>query len=93
MVKFKIFNVVRKSTAELLPRASGELTWGAILAEYIFEGQGVQKCWSIFRNYLLEAQEKAIPWCFKSSKWGRRPPWLNRELLMELKRKRKLYDL
>lgn len=57
MVTFKIFKVMRKSTAELLPRTSGELTWGATLAEYIFEDQRVQKCWSILRNYLLESQE------------------------------------
>ncbi|KAK4822413.1 hypothetical protein QYF61_015160 [Mycteria americana] len=41
----------------------------------------------------VEAQEQAIPLCCKSSKRGRRPAWLNRELLVELKRKKKLYDL
>ncbi|KAK4831141.1 LOW QUALITY PROTEIN: hypothetical protein QYF61_015444 [Mycteria americana] len=44
-------------------------------------------------NNLLEAQEQAIPLCRKSSKWGRTPAWLNRELLEELQRKKKLYDL
>lgn len=39
MVKFKILNVMRKSTAELLLRASRELTWGAALVAYIFEAQ------------------------------------------------------
>lgn len=59
-IKFKIFNAMRKSTAESCPlqeRTSGEPAWGAALEEYIFEGQGLQKCCSIFRNYLLEAQE------------------------------------
>ncbi|GAB0209633.1 mitochondrial enolase superfamily member 1 [Grus japonensis] len=54
---------------------------------------GVHECWSVFKNHLLEAQEQAIPLCRKSSKQGRRPAWLNRELLVELKRKKKLYDL
>ncbi|KAK4810867.1 hypothetical protein QYF61_008839 [Mycteria americana] len=44
-------------------------------------------------NHLLEAQEQATPLCHKSSKRGRRPAWLNRELLLELRRKNKLYDL
>lgn len=48
MVTVKISNIMRKSTAELLLRASGEVTQGAALAEYIFGGLGVQKCWSIF---------------------------------------------
>jgi len=58
-----------------------------------FEGLGVHECWSVFKNDLLEAQEQAIPLCCKSSKRGRRPAWLNREFLMELKRKKELCDL
>ena len=61
--------------------------------EFAFEGLGVHKCWSIFKNHLLEAEEQAILLCHKSSKWGRRPAWLNREHLIEIKSKNKLYDL
>lgn len=35
----------------------------------------------------------AIPLCHKSSKQGRRPDWLNREHLLELGQKNKMYDL
>lgn len=59
MVKVKIFNIMRKSTAGLLLRASGEVTQGATLAEYIFEGLGVQKCWSIFKNRLLHRSRQS----------------------------------
>lgn len=58
-----------------------------------FEDLGVRKCWSVFKKHLLKAQEQAISLHCMSSKQGRRPPWLNRELFMEPKRKKKLYDL
>ena len=31
--------------------------------------------------------------CQKTSWWGRRPAWLNRELWLELRKKRRVYDL
>ena len=84
----------------MLPWTSGEQTlsysgklFSRVRWESAFEGLGIHKCWSVFKNHLLEAQQEAIPLCPKSSKRGRRPAWLNRELLMELKRKKKLYDL
>lgn len=47
----------------------------------------------VFKNYCLEAQEQVVtPGC-KSRKEGRRSAWLNGEHLLELKRKRKSYDL
>lgn len=47
----------------------------------------------LFQSHLLKAQEQAIPLCHKSSKWGRRPAWLNREFLLELGKKKKIHDL
>ena len=99
MAEFKIFSVMRKKdgrVATLDFRRANLKLLGELLSrvpwESAFEGLGVHK-WSVFENYLLEAQEQAIPLCPKSSKRGRRPAWLNRELLMELRRKKKLYDL
>jgi len=57
--------------------------------ESAFDSLGVHECWSVFKNHLSEAQQQAIPLCHKSNKQGRRPAWLNREVLMELKRKKK----
>ena len=59
--------------------------------ESAFEGIGVHECWSLFKSHLLRAQEQAIPKCQKSSKRGRRPAWLSRDLLLELRQKRKVY--
>ena len=61
--------------------------------ESAFEGFGVQECWSLFKSHVLRAQEQAIPKCGKSSKRGRRPAWLSRDLLLELRQKRKVYGL
>lgn len=45
----------------------------------------------LFKSRLLRAQEQAIPKCGKSSKRGRTPAWLSRDLPVELRRKRKVY--
>ena len=58
--------------------------------ESAFEGTGVHDQWSLFKSYLLRAQRQAIPKCWKSSKQGRRPAWLSRDLL-ELMWKMKMY--
>ena len=39
------------------------------------------------------AQEQAVPRCCKRSHQQRRPPWLNRELRLELREKRRVYSL
>lgn len=40
---------------------------------------------SLFKSHLFRAQEQAIPKCWESSKQGRRPAWLIRDLLQELR--------
>ena len=100
MVEFQLFSVKRKKESRVATlgfrRANmklfGELV-NRVPREWAFEGFGVHECWSVFKNHCLEAQEQAIPLCRKSSKRGRRPAWLNRELLVELRRKKKPYDL
>ncbi|PKU42959.1 hypothetical protein llap_6720 [Limosa lapponica baueri] len=70
----------------LLKELVGKVPW-----ESAFEGIEVHECWSLFRSRLLRAQGQAIPKCWKSSKQGRRPAWLSRHLLLELRWKRKVY--
>lgn len=67
----------------------GEL-FGKFPRKAASEGIGVHQCWSLFKYHLLGAQEKAIPKCWKSSRQGRRPAWLNRDLLPELRLKKKV---
>jgi len=99
MVEFKIFSVMRKKDSRVATldfrRANLKIfreLFSRVPWEFAFGGLGVHGCWSVFKNHLLEAQEQAIPLCRKSRKRGGRPAWLNRELLVELKRKKKLYD-
>ncbi|KAF1548265.1 RNA-directed DNA polymerase from mobile element jockey, partial [Eudyptula albosignata] len=53
----------------------------------------VQEGWTIFKKEVLKAQEQAVPVCRKKNGWGRRPAWLNRELLQGLRKKRRVYRL
>ena len=100
MVELKLCSVKRKKDSRFATlafrRANIKLfreLFNRVPWECAFEGLGVHECWSVFKNHRLEAQEQAIPLCRKSSKRGRRPAWLNRELLVELRRKKKLDDL
>jgi len=45
---------------------------------------------NLFKRHFLYAQEQCIPLRKKSSKGSRRPAWLNKELLAEIRQKRKL---
>ncbi|KAK4821701.1 hypothetical protein QYF61_027773 [Mycteria americana] len=61
--------------------------------EAVLKGKGVQEGWTFFKKEILQAQEQAIPMCRKMTRWGRSPAWLNRELWLELRKKRRVYDL
>lgn len=66
---------------------------GTEITASAFEGLGVNESWSVFKKHLSKARKQAIPLCQKLSKLSTRPAWLNREHLLELRRKKKLYDL
>ncbi|KAF1504960.1 hypothetical protein FQV18_0002372, partial [Eudyptula minor novaehollandiae] len=53
----------------------------------------VQEGWTIFKKEVLKAQEQAVPLCHKKNGWGRRPAWLNGEVLLGLRKKRRVYRL
>ncbi|KAF1648163.1 putative RNA-directed DNA polymerase from transposon X-element, partial [Eudyptes chrysocome] len=53
----------------------------------------VQEGWTIFKKEVLKAQEQSVPVCRKKNRWGRRPAWLNREFLLGLRKKRRVYCL
>ena len=57
------------------------------------EGRGVQECWSLSKHHFLHAQGWCIPLRKKSIKGGRRPTWMNKELLLEVRWKRKIYGM
>jgi len=59
------------------------------------EGQRSPGRLGICQEEILKVQEQATPLCQKMSLQGRRPAWLNRELRLELRKKKKkgVYDL
>ncbi|KAK4816543.1 hypothetical protein QYF61_017744 [Mycteria americana] len=61
--------------------------------ETALKGKGVQEGWAFFKEEVLKAQEQAVPRGRKTSRRGRRPAWLTRELWLELRKKRRVYDL
>ena len=61
--------------------------------EMVLKGIGVQEGWELFKKEVLMAQEQAVPRCSKRSRRQRRQPWLNRELWLQLKDKRRVYSL
>ncbi|KAK4824255.1 hypothetical protein QYF61_012521 [Mycteria americana] len=71
----------------LFRRLVDRVPWEAVL-----KGKGVQEGWTFFKKEILKAQEQAVPMCQKTSRQGR-PAWLNRELWLELRGKRRIYDL
>jgi len=66
---------------------------GGILWVRALEGRGVQESWSLFKHHFLHAQDPCIPLSKKSSKGGRRPTRMSKELLVKLRRKRKVYGM
>jgi len=79
---------LRRAKFGLLKELLGGIPWARAI-----EGRGVQECWSMFKHHFLQAQEQCIPLRKKSSKGGRRPAWLNNELLAEIRRKRKVHGM
>jgi len=78
----------RRANFGLFKELLGGIPWAKAL-----EGRGVQKCWLLFKHHFLHAQEQCIPLRKKSSKGGRRPAWLSKEPLAELRWKRKVHGM
>jgi len=57
------------------------------------EGKGVQECWSLFKHHFLHAQNRCISLRKKSRNGSRRPAWMNKELLAEIRWKRKVHGM
>jgi len=53
----------------------------------------VQECWLLFKCNFLHSQERCIPLRKTLSKGGRRPAWLTKQLLGEIRWKRKVHGM
>jgi len=70
----------RRANFGLFKELLGGIPWVRAL-----EGRGVQESWSLFKHHFLHAQEQCIPLRKKSSKGGRRPAWMSKELPSEFR--------
>jgi len=98
MVEFKILRAMRRARSKLstldfrrtdfglIRDLLGRIPWDKTL-----EGRGAQESWLIFKVHLLQPPEQCIRTKRKSGKNARRPAWMNKELLDELKRIKQAY--
>ncbi|KFQ50852.1 hypothetical protein N333_11838, partial [Nestor notabilis] len=59
--------------------------------DIVLEGRGAQDCWLLLKDHLLQAQECCVPTRRKCSRKARRPPWMDKELLRKLRKKKIAY--
>ncbi|CAM5089359.1 unnamed protein product [Eretmochelys imbricata] len=76
----------RKADFDSLRERMARIPWGTNM-----KGKGVQESWLYFKESLLRLQGQTIPMSRKNSKYGRRPAWLNGEILADLKHKKEAY--
>jgi len=79
---------VRRANCGLFKELLGGIPWVRAL-----EGRGVQECWSLFKHHFLHAQDRCIPLSKKYRKGGRRPARMRKEVLTELRWKRKVHGM
>ncbi|CAM4664489.1 unnamed protein product [Lepidochelys kempii] len=77
---------LRKADFDSLRERMGRIPWGTNM-----KGIGVQESWLYFKESLLRLQGQTIPMSRKNSKYGRRPAWLNHEILADLKHKKEAH--
>ncbi|KGL86470.1 hypothetical protein N301_16383, partial [Charadrius vociferus] len=70
----------------LLKKLLGMVPWDEAL-----EGRRAQESWLIFKDHLLQAQERCIPTKKKAGRKARMPAWMNKELLDMIKSKKEAY--
>ncbi|KAM9590852.1 uncharacterized protein ACIBXB_005900 [Morphnus guianensis] len=100
MIEFSILGDARKGVSKTTTMDFWRANFGLFRTlvervpwETVLKGKGVQEGWTFFKKEVLKAQEQAIPMCGKTNHWRRRPVWLNRELLLGLRKKRRVYHL
>lgn len=65
-------------------------SWGLLVS--CPHGQGTEQSWKILKETFFRVQELSILRCSKSGKKGKSLAWLNWDLLMKLKSKKKMQD-
>ena len=61
--------------------------------ESLLKGKGVQEAWTLLKVEILKVQKQAVSEYHKASHGGKRPVWMSRELLLRLRKKKRVYVL
>jgi len=77
-----------RANFSLFKELLGGIPWARAL-----KGRGVQECWSLFKHHTAPEHGGSIPLRKRSRKGGKRPAWMNKELLAELRWKRKVHGM
>ncbi|TRZ16814.1 hypothetical protein HGM15179_010323 [Zosterops borbonicus] len=76
----------RRADFGLFKRLIQKVPW-----EEALKNKGVQESWVLFKTEFLKAQEQTVPVCWKTSRRGKRPAWIGKEVLDELRNKKRMY--
>ncbi|GAB0189068.1 mitochondrial enolase superfamily member 1 [Grus japonensis] len=98
MVEFRILRAARRARSKLTTLDFRRTDFGLfrdllgrVPWDKAQEGRGAQESWLVFKDHLLQAQERCIPTKRKSGKNVRRPAWMNKELLDKVKVRKEAY--
>ena len=76
----------RRANFWLLKELLSGVPWDTVL-----KGMGTEQSWQLFKDNLLRPQRLSIPQQKKSSREGRQPLWLCKDLQLKLREKREMY--
>ena len=83
--KVRILNF-RRASFQLFKELVDEIPWDTVLRD-----RGSDRNWQLFKDIFLGAQGLSIPICNKSSRVGRKPKWLNKDMLVKLRQKKEMH--
>ncbi|TRZ13846.1 hypothetical protein HGM15179_013263 [Zosterops borbonicus] len=94
IIEFSIIGEVRRYTNKTFTLDFRRAVFGLfkILIQRVpweeaLKNKGVQESWALFKTEFLRAQEQTVPVCRKTSRRGKRPAWISKEVLDELRNK------
>ncbi|RMC12138.1 hypothetical protein DUI87_11273 [Hirundo rustica rustica] len=100
IIEFSIFGEIRRSTSKTLALDFQRADFGlfrrliqSIPWEAALKNKRVQESWAYLKTEFLRAQEQTVPVCRKVSRWGKCPAWISKEVLEELRNKKRMYQL
>jgi len=93
MIEFSVRGEVKRGASKITTMDFQKADFGLFRTlvervpwERVLRCKGVHAGWTFFKEEVLKAQEQAVPMCRKTNRRGRQPAWMNRELLLGLRK-------